>query len=253
MILTDMLFNSTVIGFSHVRSSKECQDYSLTWQDSSGDCRIAAVSDGHGGDEYVNSATGAQIACQTAIEVLREFASSVRSLSSDSKSEIGLRISRSIIAGWNFKVDSIRNNQPIKTFGCTLIAYLQTPEYWIGLHIGDGKFVIYDRSEWSQPIPWDDHCILNYTTSICDETAVDEFRFAFGSRHPQAVFLSSDGIDSTFEDGELLYNFYSQILTSLKSEGIDMVRKQLPEALAHFSEIGSHDDMSLAAIINPIM
>lgn len=148
-----MLLCSTVIGSSHIKSGKDCQDYSLTWQDSSGSILIAAVSDGHGGDEYVNSAEGAAIACQTAIEVLREFATGVKSIPPGSDSGLGVNLSRSILAGWNYKVDSIRGTQPVKTFGCTLIAYLQTPEYWIGMQIGDGKFVTFDQSAWLQPIP----------------------------------------------------------------------------------------------------
>ena len=225
----------------------------MTWQDSSGRIRIAVVRDGHGLDDYPNSAAGAAIACQTAIDILREVAYEVKALPQHHVSLLITSVIRAIIAGWHEKVDALRNTSSAKTFGCTMIAYLQTPNYWLGLHIGDGKFVTVDANgTWAQPIPWDDNCILNYTTSICDASAVDEFRFAYGNKPPAAIFLSSDGIDSTFEDGVLLYNFYSRILQSARDDGYNSVRSQLPDVLSHFSQIGSQDDMSLAVIINSV-
>ena len=223
----------------------------MTWHNSSGDIRIAVVSDGHGGDTYVNSAVGARYACEAAIEILREVAKDVKHLSAGDSQHLAGAAARAIIAAWNEKIDAERKSASLKTYGCTLIAYLQTRNYWLGLQVGDGKFAIVDnKGRWSQPIPWDDRCILNYTTSICDASALEEFRFACGAEAPSAVFLSSDGIDSTFDDGALLYNFYNRVLQSAIDDGYDCVRSQLPEVLSHFSKIGSQDDMSLAVIIN---
>lgn len=247
MISTDMIFNSTVVGASHRDSGKECQDYSATWQNRSGSIRIAVVSDGHGGEEYCNSAVGSMLACRVAIDVLKEVGSSVTIL----HGEIVRAVCGSILARWNEAVDGLRGTDEVKSFGCTLIAYLQTPAYWVGIQIGDGKFVMLpEGGKWCQPIPWDDRCILNFTTSLCDENALSEFRCTMGTRMPQAVFLSSDGIDSTFEDGDLLYNFLGRILDTACNEGRRKVCADLPQALSHFSEIGSKDDMSVAAVIN---
>lgn len=253
MISTDMIFNSTVIGTSHLESGKECQDASLTWHNRSGSIQIAAVSDGHGGDSYVNSALGSKLACRVAVSTLREVACSVKRLPRNvAKVESFVHaITRSILARWQEAVDVVRGDDSVKSFGCTLIAYLQTPEYWIGLQIGDGKFAIKKTDgTWLQPIPWDDRCIINFTTSMCDDDAVSEFRSTVGFNCPAAVFLSSDGIDSTFDDGELLYNFYAHVMESAITEGRKKVVSQMPEFLAHFSEVGSRDDMSLAVIIN---
>lgn len=250
---TDMIFHSTVIGASHLDTGKECQDYSATWQNRSGSIKIAAVSDGHGGEAYYNSALGARLACKITIEVLKAFAAAVRNSSETDMRDAVKTICGSIVARWNETVELLRGRDPVMSFGCTLIAYVQTPEYWVGLQIGDGKFVIRDNEGvWKQPVPWDDRCILNFTTSLCDESAVDEFRYALGTSTPRAVFLSSDGIDSTFEDGELLYNFYSQIITAVSKDGAEAMQSQLPEALSHFSKVGSRDDMSLAMIFNMI-
>jgi hypothetical protein len=63
-----------------------------------------------------------------------------------------------------------------KTYGCTLIAYVQTPDYWFAFHIGDGKCICFDvedeQLKITQPIPWDEKCFLNKTTSISDSHAL---------------------------------------------------------------------------------
>lgn len=245
------MLNVTVTGASHKEIGKECQDYSLTWKNRSGSIKIAAVSDGHGGEEYYNSATGAHLACEIAVDVLKEFAGSIDTLSAAGQSKLITSLCGSIVTRWNDAVEKYGSDHPVKSFGCTLITYLQTPSYCIALQIGDGKFVALDSGDsWSQPIPWDDRCILNYTTSLCDEDALGDFRFSIGYTTPVAVFLSTDGIDGTFADGELLYNFFNRILNSVHSDGLENTCAALPKVLAHFSEVGSRDDMTLAAIIN---
>lgn len=90
------------------------------------------------------------------------------------------------------------------------------------------------------------------TTSLCDENAVNEFRFAYGDVEsiPNAVFLCSDGIDGTFGSGDLLYGFYANIIKSIYDDGIENVLSQLPEVLFHFSKTVSRDDMSIAFALN---
>ena len=104
-----------------------------------------------------------------------------------------------------------------KTYGCTLMAYVQTSDYWFAFQIGDGKCVSLTQNadilECNKPIPWDERCFLNKTTSLCDSQAIDEFRYCFqgDGSFPIAVFLGSDGIDDTYGDEEGLYNFYIEL------------------------------------------
>lgn len=255
MNLIDMpiTFSKSVRGASHLASGKECQDCSLTLTltDSAGEFVVACVSDGHGGEKYTRSADGARTACDVAAHTLMEFAQS--SLLWDAKQIDGItrqNLANSILARWIKAVDCDNPNDII-SFGCTLIAYLQTPTYWLALQIGDGKLAMIKPSgKWMQPIPWDDRCILNLTTSMCDENAANEFRFAVGSRCPRAVFIGSDGIDGTFGNGAKLYNIYHHIIKSINNDGLNDVVAKLPEVLTHYSEIGSRDDMSVAAVIN---
>lgn len=140
-----------------------------------------------------------------------------------------------------------------KAYGTTLMAAVRTPKYWFAFHIGDGKLLVCDNLlKWTEPVPWDYNCFLNVTTSLCDVDPVNEFRYAFNGtgQFPMAFALGSDGIDDTFVSSELLIKFYSQMLCVFneysKDEALSFLQKHLPV----LSEKGSHDDMSVAAIID---
>ena len=57
-------FHLSTQGASHIKKNKECQDASESYYDER--CAIAIVCDGHGGDDYVRSASGSAFACAAA-------------------------------------------------------------------------------------------------------------------------------------------------------------------------------------------
>lgn len=178
----------------------------------------------------------------------------------------------SIISGWNVKVLEHASQNPIrkeekselelkwiddfnnglsleKVYGCTLIVYASTPEFWFAFQIGDGKCFSFDKEgQWKEPIPWDERCFLNKTTSICDSSAIDEFRYCYqgDGNFPIAIILGSDGIDDSFGAEENQANFYVQILKSLVKSGIALTLSEIESTLPQLSKIGSQDDMSIA-------
>jgi serine/threonine protein phosphatase PrpC len=138
-----------------------------------------------------------------------------------------------------------------KVYGCTLMVYVQTPDYWLAFHIGDGKCISFDdEAKWKEPIPWDDRCFLNKTTSLCDSQAIDEFRYCYqgDGNYPAAIFLASDGIDDSFGAEENMVNFYVQILKKLKISTKEEVQNEIVATLPQLSKIGSQDDMSISLI-----
>lgn len=141
-----------------------------------------------------------------------------------------------------------------KTYGCTLMAYVQTPTYWFAFHIGDGKIVrmsiVDEVLHCDQPVPWDNRCFLNKTTSICDTNALEEFRYCYqGDGHfPTAMFLGSDGLDDSYGDGEQLYNFYANLFKQVAKSGKEEANNVLKRSLPKISKIASKDDMSVACI-----
>ena len=181
---------------------------------------------------------------------------------------------KSIIACWHMAIEEHAANNPLteqelsvvpekytsvfldnleKTYGCTLMAVVATQKYWFAFHIGDGKCISFNANgTWMEPIPWDDNCFLNKTTSLCDSDAIDEFRYCYGGRssRPAAIFLGSDGIDDSFGETENMVNFYVQIAKMIGDgkDGHEKALQSLKEDLPKLSKIGSKDDMSVAAV-----
>jgi len=283
-------FNYTCQGESHKSTNKECQDYSLTWQSEDGNTTIAIVCDGHGGSSYFRSATGAQFAAEITLQQIQEFLSVVNTGTFSTQSLISVgtvetvetetgingvmrRLFESIYYHWRNAIteDGKREiteweqanveqkylhllddeNRIVKAYGCTLMAYVQTKEFWFAFHLGDGKMVMLDAQyTFSQPVPWDEKCFLNKTTSLCGSEPIKDFRFCVqgNGAFPVAIFLGSDGIDDTFGDGSKLYSFYGDVIKELATQGQESVETTIKEDLPQLSRIGSQDDMSVAVV-----
>lgn len=140
-----------------------------------------------------------------------------------------------------------------KIYGCTLMCYAQTPDYWFAFHVGDGKCIVFGHDgEWSEPIPWDERCFLNMTTSLCDSEALDEFRYCYqgDGEFPAIVFLGSDGIDDSFGETTNMVNFYAQIVKMLATDSFEDCLTSIETTLPQLSARGSQDDMSVACVFD---
>jgi hypothetical protein len=166
-------------------------------------------------------------------------------------------------------------------YGATLIAAALTDDYWFGIQTGDGKFTaLYPDGSFDQPIPWDDKCYLNVTTSICDDDAAERARVFVKKRaggaacgdvtgvkevkcdkpHPAAIFVNSDGVDDSFPIDEnmdhMVKKFYYPVLRmfteneTAQGKGWDASVKELAEFLPGLSKRGSGDDISVSAIMD---
>ena len=147
---------------------------------------------------------------------------------------------------------NILNGQGIETaYGCTLLAFMKTPDYWLSFHIGDGKILVCDSSlVWTTPVPEDCTCFLNYTTSLCDNNPLGEFRYAFSGNgdQPFAVMLCSDGADGSLRTDDNLQDFYEQII-GLFLDGDD-VEEELSSCLPEVSKDGNKDDVSISGFVD---
>lgn len=147
--------------------------------------------------------------------------------------------------------EDISERRAEKAYGCTLIAYVVTEKFSFGMQIGDGKCVVIDKDGTvSEPIPWDDNCQMNVTTSICDSDASDEFRFFVTEERPSAVFCGSDGIDDSYANVEEMYALYRSILKIFVEHGIEVGKSEIKEYLPVLTKRGSGDDVSIALIMD---
>jgi len=178
------------------------------------------------------------------------------------------------------------DKQPVSrhAYGATLIAAAITKDYWFGIQIGDGKLTaVYPDGSFDQPVPWDDKCYLNVTTSICDDDAAERARVyvkkpngkgaegnALGKVQPPehedrrplpaAILLNSDGVDDSFPVDKnmdhMVKKFYYPVLRMFTenetdpAKGWDASVKELGEFLPGLSKRGSGDDVSVAAIVD---
>jgi hypothetical protein len=126
-----------------------------------------------------------------------------------------------------------------------------TEEFSFGMQIGDGKCVVIDgNGTFAEPIPWDENCQMNVTTSICDSDAAEEFRFAVSKNKPTAVFCGSDGIDDSYASTEELYALYRSVLKIFSEHGKEVGESEIKEYLPILTKRGSGDDVSIALIID---
>ena len=278
-----LTFHHTCIGSSHLASGKPCQDASYC--ETSDRMSIAIVSDGHGGANHSRSDIGSQMALRAARYVIDnnpltswgdpyirpalfdEIVRSWRDLVTEHYNMI--RALDEIDNTPLFEDVTLENSQEINIlYGCTLMVACVHPNGWFAFQIGDGKcvtihplqtdldftentskFLIPNSKFVTEPIPADDRCFLNVTTSLCDLDAATEFRFCGGDKDtmPVAIFLGSDGIDTSWGSKELLHDFYLEILKHCSSR--ETILQELREVLPKLSEKGSHDDMSIAALV----
>jgi len=281
-------FAVTVRGGSHKKDGIPCQDACHKYE---GDgFAIAAVADGHGDGNCFRSDKGANFAVRCATKGMAEFVKIHAANLSEGKDtplqndpDKAIRnLINHIIAAWQAEVEGDyaahpfapeelakaderhrrrfeAGDKPSKAYGTTLIAFAVTGHYWFGIHIGDGRFTaLYPDGEFNQPIPWDEKCYLNVTTSICDDDASDRARhwFSFIDKEkpaPAAVFLCTDGIDDNYPvDGneKHLFKLYRTIALTFVQDGFDSTCKQLADLADAFATKGKGDDTSIAGFID---
>lgn len=262
-------------GYNHIKADKVCQDSSGHYSDDL--MAIVVVADGHGSDNYPRTDRGSSFAAEATITAIRDFVKTVEdsaidiSVDSDSYLE---QLAKNILANWYAAVDADLEKYPFseeelekvsdkyknrylsgerqeKAYGTTLIAACQTKNYWFGLQIGDGKCVcISQDGSMFEPIPWDDDCQANVTTSICDADAIDEFRYFFTRECPIATLMGTDGIDDSYANSEEMYVLYRSILAIFAEYGRAVGETEIKEFLPGLSRKGSGDDVSIAGIVS---
>lgn len=266
-------FHMSVQGANHIKHNKICQDASTSYVDEK--MAIAIICDGHGGDDYMRSDIGSDTAARVGLANIKEF---IESVSLDDllthKDQYLHQLKASIIAKWReeierharanmFRLEELEKvsekargryekfERIHSAYGTTFIAAAVTPDYWFGMQIGDGRCVAVNQAgEFKQPVPVDEKCFLNATTSICDSDALNSFHHFFSRKLPIAVFVGSDGVDDSFKNDEQLYQLYKAVSYSFATTDFDTAKNDLYGYLPKFSEKGSGDDVSIAAVLD---
>lgn len=281
---TFITFCDRVQGYLHITRSIPCEDYAEVYSAPDGRFHIAAVADGHGETSCVRSAKGSQFAAEAAVHCLKEFATS--GLNGGTLSELQQprtaqadikRLTDTILDRWNRRAMDDLHSIPLNEdelklagsfaekyrrgenlehiYGTTLIAALLLPPFLVLLQQGDGRCEVqYADGHIDQPIPWDDRCCQNVTTSLSDSDAAEGFRHSVIDlrEHPViACYLGSDGVEDSFPDMAGTHAFYMDLSCELAGRTMPDFYQYLDERLPDFSRRGSGDDVSIAGIVNP--
>lgn len=271
-------FSSCQQGASHLRSDKVCQDAAYARYEEGDRYAVATVSDGHGGANYFRSDRGSRFAIEATQKAIKRFILNcdIGSLQCDPERYMR-QLEQNIVYEWRERVKKDYYAQPFtdaeidlmsedarkkyyadadgtftKAYGATLIAVVVYPgKFWFGLHVGDGKCVAFDaEGQPSQPIPWDERCFLNVTTSLCDARPLESFRHCIHFDHfPSAIFVGSDGIDDSFATDTDLYGFYEEVARTFREKTYEEAKEEVDKFLPMLSEKGSGDDVSVSGII----
>ena len=266
--------NAHHIGKSHVQSGLLCEDYSATYSDDQ--ISIVVISDGHGDKNCFRSDKGARYACEIAISLCRQFQSITNHIDDIEQCDfesLVASLESDIADAWKNKVLSDANAHPFsdeelsvaseqaqgvyrsgqrleKAYGCTLILSMSTSNYWLSIQIGDGKSIAaYKDGVFVEPVPVDENCLGNRSTSLCNSNAKESFRHYFSKVKPIAAFVSSDGVEESFDQAGL-YNFFFSLAYWLKEEGFEIAKAKIDNLLPQISEGGSGDDVSVAIMVS---
>lgn len=270
------IFCQSVIGASHIRKNIPCEDYGLKYETET--CKIFVLGDGHGDSNCPRSSIGSKYICEIVKSEFEKFASDIKEQGwvdkLFQKSEADALVSQlilSIMGKWSCMVQDEYANNPLTEqekqdaaeyaerymrgeriehiYGTTLIAGLLTDQYLLLLQQGDGRCVVFDQTGIAtQPIPWDDRCFANVTTSVCDVDAAQSCRYYIVNLSDTKViacFAGSDGVEDSFNSMDKMHAFYRELIKKIQELGTKEFEVYLNEYLPSFSENGSGDDVTI--------
>lgn len=278
-------FNQTVMGHSHAVKNRPCQDASGSFCDERTRYRIIAVADGHGDSACMRSDRGSKFAVSVALNSLKELAeyclsdeNAYRMLFSETARRRSIRnLTDAICANWSMFVADDLASDPLsddelnmaghaadgylrgehieRIYGTTLIAALLIRNVLLVVHQGDGRcIVMYEDGSYDQPVPWDESCIGNVTSSLSDDNAPDKIRHKvmdLGQKTVAACFIGTDGVEDSFSRLNETEGFYK----SFAVESIDKIQDEkfeewIPGILNDLTVRGSGDDVSVAGFMD---
>lgn len=252
----------SVRGAYHEEDGSPCQDSARVFV--SDNFAVAAVADGHGSEKHFRSAAGSEMATRVAIRSLCDFNERNGGFSEifrRNEQNAARRIAANMICGWNNEIAAHIRLLPLNErersisekyggianevmYGATLVVACMFEGGCFGLQIGDGNFCALVGGEMISPMPEDVNLIGNLTTSLCDNDAIDNFRFFHSNQEFDGVMLSSDGLINSFVNVDDYFKFGQRVLSAVESGST----RPLKEHLKMRSRQGSRDDISISAL-----
>ena len=265
---------ASVKGAAHERDGKPNQD-AVGWR-STKEAVMLAIADGHGSDRYFRSNVGSRFAVEVAVNAMEQLVSEIVTQSPEVAviSNWTAKLPQYIVKRWREKVEAHLGESPLFTkeewkrfqnqpalradvtknglipYGATLLAVLVMETFIVCLQLGDGDIAfVRENGKVVRPMPEDKRLLANETTSLCADTAIEDFRRKFyelKSPPPALIMLSTDGYANSFSTPDGFRQVSVDILRKLYQDGgLADVKRQFREWLQAATEEGSGDDTTV--------
>ena len=241
-----------VIGASHRRSGKPCQDEVGAWTVAG--ALAVAVADGHGTSKYAD--VGARLAVHVALSALVRFSEDLGERSTNlpevqKYAEHPLRVQ--IVREWAARVRARAGDEevPLVDYGSTLIFALATPEFLLVGQIGDGDVLLVDEAgSVSAPLPADPDAFADETPSLCQPEAWHSLRIRTlpAPSGEALLLLSTDGYSKSYATDDDFKRIGPDYLDLVREGGLPSLAPHLPGFLEQVTTQGSGDDIAFAVV-----
>src|SRR5205809_5350581 len=266
-------------GGSHVRSGLPNQDAFESWASADGNTAVMAVADGHGSALCFRSEAGSRVAVTTAVELLRKFATTLRSgqsvcaIADRARALLAEELTQSwraavasdlaakpftsaewaslaALEGW--KGQQVVQRHPDLAYGSTILAVIATTTYVLCMQLGDGDILfVNSEGETRRALPKDDQVVPKQTPSLWRPDAAAEFRVHIDEGPedlPALIFAATDGYADSYESDHELMEIGRNYLGIVRNEGFDKVEHRLKNFLDQASWSGTGDDTTIGLI-----
>ena len=223
-----------------------------------GDAWVVAVADGHGGARYVRSDLGARTAVDVAVRAVAHALAD-----RDDPAAVLREVVPRIVEEWRAQVAADARDRPftdeerarggdgsVMAYGATLLVAVVGGHGVAVAQVGDGDALVRSHGFATRPVPGDDRLVASETTSLCLDSAVDDFRFAVvpDSAEPDLVLLTTDGYGNSFAQADWWHGLVDDLATFVVRSGFDRVADELPGWLEESARVGG-DDVSAVLLV----
>lgn len=249
----------SVRGAAHERSGMPNQD-AIHWI-ANGSLLVLAVADGHGSSRYPLSHIGASLAVETATQLVHDFLAGQADAENLSlvKRAAEEWLPRALVRAWreavseHIKASSLSEVElDVKAYGTTIVTVAVAERFVLYLQLGDGEILtVTDQGVVSKPLVKDDRLFANETTSLCTPDAWSDFRVSFQPithEQPALILLATDGYPNSFRDEAGFLKVGTDILETIRAEGLERVKDNLEGWLSDSTRAGSGDDVTLGIL-----
>jgi hypothetical protein len=223
-----------------------------------GDVWVVAVADGHGGARYVRSDVGARTAVDVAVRSVADALTG-----RDDPAAVLREVVPRIVEEWRTQVAADARDRPFTederargsdgsamAYGATLLVAVVGGHGVAVAQVGDGDALVRSHGFATRPVPGDDRLVAGETTSLCLDSAADDFRYAVvpDSADPDLVLLSTDGYGNSFAQADWWHGLVDDLADFVVRSGFDRVADELPGWLEESARVGG-DDVSAVLLV----